>query len=201
MEKSSFVGAERDILMSAMQGKRSAIWRMLFLYLVISKVLYYFDIIINALSQGNLWTMGEAVLARLLTQDILIVLIILLTFNTEKFVTLILSKYNKTVNQLLVHSIDYVLYMGGLAGYFWMMLFFGFFQNMNWLVFFIYSSSAYLIIVIAIESKKYLKKKEMTTYTHILSKDEKLAMLKTLLDNSVLTQEEYDYKKEKLLGV
>jgi len=187
--------------MSAKKGKWSAIWGMLFSYLVISKVLYYFDIVTTAINEGGLSAMGETVLSRLLTQDILIILIILLTFNTEKFVTLIFSKYNKTVNPMIVHSIDYVLYMGILAIYFWAMLFFGIFQNMNWLVFFIYSSIVYLAILIAIEGKKYLKKKEMTAYTHVLSTDEKLAMLKTLLDNSVLTQGEYDRKKDELRSV
>ena len=187
--------------MGAKKEKWSAIWGMLFSYLVVSKVLYYFDIITTALGQGGLRTMGEAVLNRLLTQDILIILIILLTFNTEKLVTLILSKYDKPVNQMIVHSIDYVLYMGVLAIYFWAMLFFGLFQNVNWLVVFIYSSIVYFVIVIALESKKYLKKKEMAAYTHVLNEDEKLAMLKVLLDNSVLTQEEYDRKKEKLVGV
>ncbi|MCL2376180.1 MAG: SHOCT domain-containing protein [Defluviitaleaceae bacterium] len=187
--------------MSIKKEKRSAIWEMLFSFLVISKVLYYSDFITASLNQGGLWAMGETLLNRMLTQDILIILIILLTFNTERLVTMILSKYNKIVNQMMVHIIDYVLYMGVLATYFGLMLFFGIFENFSWLVFLIYSSIIYLVIIIAIEAKKYLKKKEMTAYTHALSTDEKLAMLKTLLDNSVLTQEEYDRKKEELLGV
>jgi len=187
--------------MSVKKEKKPAIWRVLFLYLIASKVIYYFDFITTALNQGGLWTMGDSVLTRLLTQDILIILVILLTFNTETFVTLILSKYNKTVSDVTVHIIDYMLYIGALAIYFWIMLFFGLFQYVNWRVFLIYSSIIYVVIVIAIEGKKYLKKKEMITYVPVLSTDEKLAMLKTLLNNSVLTQEEYDRKKETLLGV
>jgi len=193
--------AERNILMSTKKEKRSAIWGVLFSYLIISKTIYYFDLIISTLNRGGLATMGETVLTRLLTQDILIILIILLTFHTEKFVTLILSKYNKTANQMIVHGIDYVLYMGILASYFGIMLFFGLMQNFSWLVFFIYSSLLYLAIVTVVEVKKSLKKKEAASYAPVLSEDEKLAMLKTLLDNSVLTQEEYDRKKETLLGV
>ena len=186
--------------MSAKEGKQPIIWGMIFSYLVISKVLYYFYMIATALNQGGLWVMAETVLTRLFTQDILIILIILLTFNTEKIVTSKISKYNKTVSQTMVHVIDYVLYMGVLAIYFWAMLFFGIFQNMNWLVFLIHSSVIYLAIVAVLEIKKYLKKKEMTTYAPVLDKDEKLFMLKTLLDNGVLTQEEYDLKREGLLG-
>lgn len=145
--------------------------------------------------------MGEALLNRLLTQDILIILVILLTSNTDKFVQLQFSKYNKTVSRTIVHIIDYLLYMGALAIYFWSMIFLGIFQNFGWSVFIVYSSAVYFAIVTVVETKKYLKKKEKTEYAPVLSADEKLDMIKTLLDNSVLTQEEYDRKKEELLGV
>jgi len=197
----SFVAAERNVLMNEKNGKWAVIWQVTFSFLVVSKVLYYSDFITSALSRGGLLAMGEAVLNRLLTQDILIILIILLTFNTEKFVASKIKKFDKSVNQIIVHIIDYVLYMGVLAIYFWAMLFFNFFQDFSWFVFFIYSSSIYLVIIIVLESKKYLKKKEITGHTLILSEDEKLSMLKTLLDNSVLTQEEYNSKKKELLGV
>ena len=189
------------MLMSAIKEKRTAIWQILFSYLVVSKVIYYFEFIATALNQGGLWAMREALLTRLFTQDMLIIIIILLTFNTEKFVASKITKYNKAVNQVIVHIIDYVLYMGVLVIYFWVMMFFDLSQNMSWRGIFFSSSIVYLVIIIAIETKKYLKKKEMTGYTHILSADEKLAMLKTLLDNSVLTQDEYDSKKETLLDV
>ena len=194
-----YAGGGKERAMGAKKWKKSAIWRMLFSFLVVSKVLYYSNLVATALNQGGLRAMGEAVLTRLLTQDILIILVILLTFNTEKFIPLKISRYNKALNQTIVHIIDYVLYMGVLALYFGIMLFFNLFQNVNWYVFLIYSSSVYLAIVIVLEIKKYLKKKEVTAYAHDLSTDEKLAMLKTLLDNGVLTQEEYDCKKGRLL--
>jgi len=184
--------------MSTKKEKLSAIWKVLFSYLVVSKVLYYFDIVTPALIQGGLWSVGAAVLTRFLAQDILIILILLLTFNTEKFVTLKISKYSKTVNIMIVHIIDYVLYMGVLVIYFGGMMFFGFFQNMSWHIILIQISILYIAIVAAIEIKKYLKKKEMAGYNPILSNDEKLDMLKALLYNNVLTQAEYDHKKETL---
>ncbi|MCL2420464.1 MAG: SHOCT domain-containing protein [Defluviitaleaceae bacterium] len=186
--------------MNAKKRKQTVIWQMLFSYLVVSKVLYYSDFITTALGRDGLRGMGEALLNRLLIQDVLIILIILLTFNTERLVALKITQFNKSVNQIIVHIIDYAIYMGVLAIYFWGMLFFGFSQNFSWLVALIYSSIVYLLIVAAVETKKYFKKKEMTEQTLILSADEKLAMLKILLDNNVLTQEEYDCKKKKLLG-
>lgn len=145
--------------------------------------------------------MGETLLTRLLTQDVLIILIVLLTFNTEQFVAAKISRYNKTVNQVVVHIIDYVLYMGVLLIYFWVMMFFDLTPDLSWTGIIITSSGIYIVIVMAIETKKYLKKKEMTGHTHVLNTDEKLAMLKTLLDNNVLTQDEYDCKTENLRSV
>lgn len=142
--------------------------------------------------------MGQTVLARLLTQDMPIILVILLTFNTEKLVTSIISRYSKTVNQIVVHIIDYVLYIGVIVIYLWIMVLIGLFPNMNWREIIIYHSILYLVIVAAMEAKTYVKKKEITKYVPNLNTDEKLAMLKTLLDNNVLTQAEYDSKKEKL---
>ena len=182
--------------MNAKNGQKSAIWVMLFSYLAISKIIYYFDITVSAFFQGGLWAMGEAVLNRLITQDLLIILIILLTFNTEEFVSSKISKFSKTVNQVIVHVIDYVLYIGVLFAYFLLMNFFGFFNNVSLRDNLIAFSVLYLVIVVIVEIKKYLKKKEMTKYTPTLSEYEKLVMLKTLRDNGVLTQEEYDCKKD-----
>ena len=184
--------------MSVIKENRPAVWQVLFSYLIVSKVIYYFEFIASALNRGGLWAMGEALLTRLATQDLLIILIILLTLNTEKFVASKIKISNKTANQAIVHTIDYVLYMGVLLIYFGAMMFFGLFQGMSWGEIIIVSTVVYLVIIIAMESKKYLKKKEMTGYTHSLSTDEKLAMLATLRDNDVFTKEEYNCKKEKI---
>jgi len=185
--------------MNVKKEKQSVIWKVLFMYLAVSEIFNWYDTIINAATQGSLWSMRNIILNRLLTQDMLIILVVLLTLNTEKFVQLMFSKFNKTVNQIVVHFIDYVLYMGVLVIYFFTLIFiFGLFQNMNWAENFIYFSILYLAIVMVVEIKKYLKKKEMTKESPALSADEKFDMLKTLRDNNILTQEEYDSKKGKL---
>jgi len=188
--------------------KQSAILKMLFTYLAVSKAIYYYTLITGTLFQDGFQIqdgfliMVDVVLERLLTRDILIILVILLTLQTEKLVTAQILKYNKTVNQTIVHIIDYLLYIGVLAIYFGAMDFaFGFFPNMFSLEVFIYFSVLYFVIVAIVEIKKYFKKNEKTKYNPALSSDEKLAMLKTLLDNSVLTQEEYDRKKGELLDL
>jgi len=193
--------AEGSVPMSVKKEKQSAILGMLFTYLAISKVIYYYNITANALFQGGFQDMAAVVLERLITQDILIILVILLTLYTEKFVALRILKYNKTVHQAIVHIIDYLLYIGVLTIYFLTMNFaFGFFPNIFSLENFIYFSVLYLVIVAVVEIKKYFKKKEKTEYTPALSANEKLAMLKTLHNNNVLTREEYDSKKKGLFG-
>jgi len=146
--------------MSEKKEKRSAIWQILFAYLAVSKILYWNDTILATLIQGDFRAVGEVVLNRLLGRDILIILIILLTFNTEKLVASKISKYNKVVNQIIVHIIDYVLYIGVLAIYFWMMILFGVFQNPNLGEPLIYYSILYVVIVVVMEIKKFFKKKE-----------------------------------------
>jgi len=187
--------------MDEIKAKRSAFRQMVFSYLIVSKALYYFEMIGAALLQGGFWAVSETILTRLLTRDLLIILIILITFNTDKLVPQKIAKNNRVLNQVIVHTIDYILYMGIMSLYFWGTMFFGLFEGMNWRIILINLSALYVIILVAIESKKYMKKKEMTAYTHVLNKDEKLAMLKTLFDNDVLTLDEYDSKKEKVLGV
>ena len=68
----------------------------------------------------------------------------------------------------------------------------------NWGENFIYGGVLFLAISVVIEIKFYLKKKEKTEYTPVLNTEEKLSMLKTLLDNNVITQDEYESKKKML---
>jgi len=185
---------------SAENKKQPAVLRILLSYLVVSKVIYYFNFIVFALAQGGFLGMGRALLERLMAQDVVIILIIVLTFNTDKFVSLRVSKYNKVVNDIIVHVIDYALYMVVLIAHFMIMQRIGWWQGLGVLMFVTFTSGLYLAIVIVVEGKKYLKKREVVGYTPALSKEEKIAMLTVLLNNSVLTQEEYDSKKETLLN-
>jgi len=184
--------------MSTKKGKRLVILHVLVTYLAISKIVYYFDMITSSLAQGGFSAMGEAVLARLLTQDILIILVILFTLYTDNIVTLKVSKYSNIINSIILHVVDYVLYIAVLFGYFWSINFiFGIFAALiaNWWENLIFFSILYLVIVAVVETKKYLKKKETSEKPLILNTDEKLAMLRTLFDYGVLTQDEYDSKK------
>jgi len=108
-----------------------------------------------------------------------------------------MSKHNKALKQIVEHVIAFVLLMGVLITFLWARnLFLGFDSDFDWGGSLIFGGIAYLVITVVFEVKKYLKKKEMTAYISVLSTDEKLAMLETLRDNGIFTQEEYDRKKE-----
>jgi len=93
----------------------------------------------------------------------------------------------------------YLLTMGVAFTYFWTTsLVLGRPLRWSWGDNFIYGGVLFLAISIVLEIKYYLKKKEKTEYTPTLNTEEKLSMLKTLLDNDVLTQDEYDSMKKTL---
>jgi len=185
--------------MSTKKVKKSTIWKMLFAYLAISKIMYWYNTVTVAFFQGDLWGVAGAVFTRLLT-DIPIIMGVFIMFYMENVFELKISKNNKILNEIITHAISYAMYMGVIIVYFWSIILLNAIESLNWIEGLIYASVAYIVVVIALDIKRYFKKKEMTAYVPVLSADEKLTMLKTLFDNNVLTQDEYDRKKEELLG-
>lgn len=60
----------------------------------------------------------------------------------------------------------------------------------------------YSVVMIAMNVKTYFKKKSMSEYTlSVKNTESKLAMLKILLNDNILTQEEFEQKKVKLLEI
>jgi len=185
--------------MSVKKSKKSEIWAMLFAYLAVSKIFYWLDFINDTLNQGDLRAVGADLLTRLFTQDMLIILGILLVTCIEKFTQLKMSKYKKIWKEIIGHIAIYLLMQGVLFAYVWVRaLVLGLPLNWNWGESFIIGGIMYFMIAVVFEVKKFLKKKELIECAPVLSADEKLAMLKALLNNGVFTQEEYDRKKETL---
>jgi len=110
-----------------------------------------------------------------------------------------MSRHNKALRHIAEHAIVFVLLVGGFTIFFWVRsIILGFDSDFNWGGHLIIGGIIFLVITVVFEVKKYLKTKEMTEHISILSADEKLAMLKALRDNNILTQEEYEHKKEKI---
>lgn len=70
----------------------------------------------------------------------------------------------------------------------------------SWGELIIYSVVGYIVINIVLNIKSYFKKKEKETYQDDSPNQngDNLAMLKALLDNGILSQEEFDRKKANL---
>ena len=183
--------------MNAKKGKRTAIWEMLFVYFAISKAIYWVNFVIVAFLQGDIRSVGEAVLMRLLNQDILIIGGILVVYCVEKLFEKNMSKYKKVWVRIIEYFVIYLVMQGVSIAYHWgISLLLGRSFNWNLGTNFIYGGILFFAISLMLEIKYYLKKKEKTEYTPVLSEEEKLSMIKTLLDNNVLTQDEYDSKKK-----
>lgn len=191
--------------MSNKKGKWTTFMEMLFMYLAISKILYWFGTV-YAMVQDDLGSVAEAVLMRLLNQDVMIIVGVVLFFGLEKLIDMKKAKYNKFMEYILLYVVGYILLMGAFLAYSLIInLFLEASFNWNEFLYFIRLSLLwYLIIIIILNTKSYLKGKEKKITEDdpaIYSKEEKLTMLEILLKNDILTQEEFDIKREKVLAM
>ena len=186
--------------MNVKKGKRTTLWEMLFVYLAVSKIVYWVNFIAVAFFQGDIRAVGEAVLTRLLNQDVLIILGILLVFCVERFTERKMLRFKKVWVRVIEYIVIYLLIMGIAFTYFWVASFIlGRSINWDWGANLIYGAILLLAISVVLEIKYYFKKKEKTVYSPVLNTEEKLTMLKTLLDNNVITQDEYEDKEKTLV--
>ena len=185
--------------MDAKKRNWSSIKEMLFTYLAITKIMYWLNTI-TAMEQGDLGSAGEAVLMRLMNQDIILIVSVIFFYFLDKRVQLKKSKYSKVLEYIVFYVIGFVALMGIMFIYSWIMSwFFGPIQIDSWGGLIGGYVLGYLVIVVVLNIKYYFKIKTKPEYVPpVQSNDDKLAMLKVLLDGGVLTQEEFDSKKEML---
>ena len=184
--------------MGAKKWVWSPIKEILFTYLAISKILYWFNTII-AMNQSDLESVGVAVLNRLLYQDILLISGVILFFFLDKHIHRKRSKSRKILEHILFYGVGYVALMAVTLIYFLVMrLVFGPFE-IDWGSLFGYTFVAYIVVAIVLNIKDYFKAKSSSGYaSDAQSTDDKLAMLKALHNDGILTQDEFNQKKEKL---
>ena len=172
----------------------------LFSYLALSKVLYWLDIIDRA-EEGDFWNAAEAMWVRLIDRDILLIAIVILFILLEKLI-LEKSKDGSVLRQVILYAVGFVGVIGLLYMHLWILSWFFPVRIPPLLELVANSIVGYILVVIALNIKIYFKTKEKETYKAdppVQDTDNTLAMLKALLDRGVLTQEEFDRKKEKLL--
>ena len=197
--QSTFAGAaeRNNRSMSVKTGRWSPIKEMLFTYLAITKILYWLNTI-TAINQSDLEGVGEAVLMRLLYQDVILIVSVIFFYFLDKRIQLKRSKYSKVLEYVVFYVIGFVALMGFLLIY--NRIVFGPLQVDSWAGFMSSYILGYLAIMVVLNIKQYFKAKAKPVYAPPpQSTDETLSMLKILLNDNILTQEEFDQKKEKLL--
>ena len=191
--------------MNKNEKRQSTILEMLFTYLAISKILYWFNTF-YALLQYDLGTAAEAFLIRFLNQDFMIIVGVLIFFKLDTLIEKRKSKENALLATILFYIIGYALLMGASIAYTLIITAFTG-ESLNWNEFYYFlrlSIIWYLMIIVVLSIKDYLKnrqKKLSECDPEKYSAEEKLSMLEVLLRDGVLTQEEFDIKKERVLGV
>ncbi|MCL2563963.1 MAG: SHOCT domain-containing protein [Oscillospiraceae bacterium] len=180
--------------------KWAPIKEILFSYLAISKALYWINTV-AAMNQSDMGGAGEAVLMRFLMQDMPIILIVLAFFALDKLVTLKQSKHSKILENIVYYVIGFGVVLGVMLGYNWLVGQFFLMQPIvidSWGAFLGVGVLWYLAIIVILNLKFYFKAKTKPEYTR--SAEDKVAMLQVLLDEGVLTQEEFARKRETVLG-
>ena len=179
---------------------------MLVAYLAISKVIYWLNLIAVSESFEGVWS---AVLERLISRDIVIILLIISIYAFEYMFVMKRKKWNGNLAQVILVGIGYVMYVVIAVTYLLVM---------NWILqesFDVWSFLAenfggnllnltvgYFVIAGFIFVKESFKKKEAYAYAlDIQSDDIKLEMLNAMLDDGDLTQEAFEKQKAKLMEV
>ena len=190
--------------MSGNKGKWSALVEILFTYLAISKIMYWFGNI-TAMIQEDWATIGEVILVRMLNQDLMIIIGVILFFTLERLFSTKKLKYSKAKENILLHVVGYVILMAAYFLYFWIMSWvFGSPQAGFWGEFTVYMTILYVVIMVVLNIKQSFvnKAKKVAEDTPAANnEDEKLNMLEALHKGGLLTQEEFESKKKLLLGM
>lgn len=174
---------------------------MLFIYLAITKIFYWYNTIIET-AQNDLGSVGWVILNRLLGQDLIIIASIIIMFLLDNYIQkgsyIEGQKYSRVLREIKIYAFGYVAFIGFILIYFWTLsTLLG--DRMNWGFVIVYSSAAYLVVSAGLETKLYFKRKfAPADALPIHSVEDKLAMLKALHDDGILTQEEYDSKLQEV---
>ena len=173
-------------------------------YLAISKAMYWLNIIGTAEGLDGVWS---AVLERLIQRDIVIILFVICVYTFEYMFVMKQKKWSGNLAQVILIGVGYVMFIVILTTYVlvlnWVLM-----ESFNLRDFFVgfligeffAFTVSYFVIAGFIFVKESLKKKEVYSYAlDIQSKDIKLEMLQELLDDGVLSKEEFEIQKGKLL--
>ena len=162
---------------------------------------YWLEVIAVADNITGVWS---AVFERLIGRDIIIILLLVCVYCFEYLVIMRQNKWKGLMSQVIVILFGLVMFICIYTIYF-IFLYFSFTGEINFwgiVASLLPWSLGYFICAAFIFIKEYFKKKEAYDYAlEIQTADVKLELLKALLNDGVLTQEEFDEQKVKLLEV
>ena len=181
----------------------SPIKDILFMYLAASKIIYWMDVASTADGLDGVW---RTVLERLLYRDIVLILILIFMYLFEKVIILKQGKFRLrgVWPHVILAICGYVVYVAILTGY--SLLFHLIYSEPFDLRAFLFSrfmlngTIIFFVVMVALTVKDYFKQKSASEYAlDIQSTDIKLEMLETLLDDGVLSHDDYEEQRSKLV--
>ncbi|MCL2415200.1 MAG: SHOCT domain-containing protein [Defluviitaleaceae bacterium] len=188
----------------------------LFTYLAISKIIYWYNNV-TAMGQGDILGAIQGFMIRFVYNDLVIIIGVVFFYFLYKLLVFKKSRERTVLKSIIegiifyavgfvviaVVSIVYSVMLAGIEGvlseFNW--------SEFNWNGLWVSAGNAvpaYIVVCVVLVIKEYSKKKgkeiaECETDAQI--NDKKISMLESLLKDGVLTQEEFDDKKEKVLGI
>jgi len=181
-----------------MKKSWSPIKEMLFTYLAIIKILSWISTI-NTIDQSSVESVGEAIIARLLYQDIVLIVSVVFFYFLDKRTQLKKSRYSKVLEYIVFYVIGLVVLVGFVLVY--NRVVFGPIQVDSWIGYIGGYVLGYAAIVAVLNIKEYFKTKAKLEYDPVVQNTDKFTMLKILYDGGILTKEEYEQKSEILLNL
>jgi len=179
------------------KDKWSAVKEILFTYLAINKIMYWYNTIMTMnQSDLNLGEVGQAILFRLLGNDLLLIAGVAMFFFMDRRISQKKSNNSGILDAVKFYVIGYVALFGLTAAYIWIMSWFVPVQLDSLRTDILNGTLGYLVVVVVLNLKYYFKSKEKSIYAgSATSTEDKLSMLQVLLDDGILSQEEFDQKK------
>ena len=187
--------------------KWSPFKEILFIYLAVNKIMYWFNNFAE-MEQINLASGGEMIFNRLMNQDLVLISSIIFLYYLDWRFQKKNTKYNVVVEHIILYGIGFIFFIGmmfGLNAYFIV-----FVEGLSWseyvslfLEVIPMFAFGYIVVIIALEIKLYFKGKGKRTSeepVRLGSMEDKIGLLKVLLDDGILSQEEFDKKKKMLLS-
>jgi len=193
--------------MGAKKSNWSAVKEMVFTYLAINKIMYWMGFVAN-IEQGDMGGVGRAVISRVIYQDAPLILGVVAFFFLDRAITMKRTKYSKIMENVMFYAIGFVIIMGIYVVYLGILSLFTpitfaaeSFGAESWVAVIGSAFLMYLVASIVLNIKQYFKDKVKSDNTTQASSTDRLSMLNILLEDGILTQEEFDNKKEKVLAI